>query len=156
MDPIGYDEPQFLEPAHFHDPVQLSHIITLPTSLTDKIPNSFREALAALQESTSVAFASSQRLQALVGDLFHRVVPAMAELNSSPVNEDGKIKCRASESNQFCRDYANATHHTQSLRSSPSTINFKPRSGICWKRPSLTGVIKPFESCTNTDNVGSR
>src|SRR2546421_9879742 len=47
-------------------------------------------------------------------------------------------------------------HRTQSLRSSPITINFKPRSGICWKWPSLTGDMKPLESCTNIENVTSR
>jgi hypothetical protein len=93
MYPIDYDEPQFLEPAHSHDPVQISHIV--PTPLTENIPTSFQNALIVLQESTSVAFASSKRLQALVGEHFHRLVPARAELSSSPVNEVGGIKCRA-------------------------------------------------------------
>jgi hypothetical protein len=94
MYPIDYDEPQFLEPAHSHDPVQVSYL--LPTSLNENIPGSFRDALTVLQESNSVAFASSKRLHALVGDRFNRLVPAKVELSSIPVNEGGNIRCRAS------------------------------------------------------------
>ena len=96
MYPMDYDEPQFLEPAHSHDPVQVSDLIVTPTSVTENIPSSFQEALTVLQESTSVAFASSKRLQALAADRLHRLVPAMGELSSSPVSEAGDIKCTAS------------------------------------------------------------
>ena len=93
MYPIDYDEPQFLEPAHSHDPVQVSYL--LPAPLNEHIPASFRDALTILQESHSVAFASSKRLQALVGDRFNRLVPAKVEPSPISVAEDGDIRCRA-------------------------------------------------------------
>lgn len=94
MNPIDYDKPQFLEPAHAHNPLRVSHIATPPATLAESAPQSFRDALIILQESTSVAFASSKRLQALVGERFHRLIPVRAQLNSAPT-EIGDIECAA-------------------------------------------------------------
>ena len=85
----------------------VSRIIALPTAATQNIPNSFQDVLAALQISTSAAFTSFQDASSLllVNNL-HRLIPAKAELSSSPVSETGEIKYGASETNPLSRDYA--------------------------------------------------
>lgn len=119
MHPIDYDKPQFLEPAHSHDLLQVSHIISI--SLAEKSPPSFQDALTVLQESTSVAFASSKRLQALVGERLHRLVPVRAEPTSDPVNEDGSIKCSAFNSSPFNVESADISL----LDSEPAFFNYQ-------------------------------
>lgn len=93
MYPVDFDEPQFLEPAHSHDPIHVSNIITLPTSLVKNIPASFQHALTNLQESTSVAFASYSRLQELVAARFYRLVPAKTQ-PASKAEDPHSIKCK--------------------------------------------------------------
>src|SRR5690349_5981749 len=65
----------FLEPPHSHDPSDVSHLAALPASMLSQLPESVQDALWALQESTSVVYASYLRLQALLKERFERLTP---------------------------------------------------------------------------------
>jgi hypothetical protein len=97
MYPMDFDDPNFLEPAHVHNPEIVSHIIDLPAALLQSIPNSFQDALAAIQESTSVACASSSRLKGLVKQRYSRLVPAK---NQHELDDDQiwTVKCKNGDS----------------------------------------------------------
>ncbi|KAK5058865.1 hypothetical protein LTR84_011129 [Exophiala bonariae] len=72
----GYNPPDdlFLEPAHSHDPTDVSHVAALPDSMLSQLPPSVQDALWTLQESTSVVYASYERLQELLDQRFDRLV----------------------------------------------------------------------------------
>jgi hypothetical protein len=110
---IDYDKPQFLEPAHAHNPVRVSHIATPPATLAESVLQSFRDAFTILQGPTSVAFASSRRLQALLGERFDRLVHVRAQLNST-ATEIGDIECAAAY--RVAQSYANYAGKTIRFR----------------------------------------
>jgi hypothetical protein len=83
------DEAQFLEPPHHHDPTLVASVATIPTALLKALPNDAQKSLWAIQESTSVAYASYSRLQELYKERFHRLVPA-----KNQVQEKEIIECR--------------------------------------------------------------
>src|SRR5271156_5749043 len=97
MCPMDFDDPNFLEPAHVHNPEIVSHIIDLPAALLQSVPNSFQDALAAVQESTSVACASSSRLKDLVKQCYSRLLPAknQHELDGDQI---WTLKCKNGDS----------------------------------------------------------
>jgi hypothetical protein len=75
MRPLGsHEERPFLEPPHSHDVTNIAHLASIPTSLLDQIPADVQDALWALQESTSVVYASYSRLQEIVYSRFDRLV----------------------------------------------------------------------------------
>lgn len=92
MYPIDFDDPNYLEPAHSHNPSQISHLTTLPSSVAQASSTSFQQVLAAAQESTSVAYASFQRLQEIVRERFHRLVPARDQ-HGSDAGRESWLKC---------------------------------------------------------------
>lgn len=87
-----FDEPQFLEPAHHHDPTQVSNIAAIPTALLRVVPTDVQRSLWVIQESTSVAYASYSRLQQISKERFHRLVPAK---NQACRNQ--AIECRCDD-----------------------------------------------------------
>ena len=117
MYPTDYDEPRSLDPALSHEIIEFSRLIQ--TSLAKDIPTTFRDALSGLHDSTSTAFASSKRLQALAEDRFNRLIPARADLSSSPANEAGDIRCRAFPPLEFYVNNTDNMHKIQSPHISP-------------------------------------
>lgn len=73
----GYNPPDalFLEPPHLHDPTDVSHVAALPESMLSQLPLSVQDALWTLQESTSIVYASYERLQELLDQRFDRLIP---------------------------------------------------------------------------------
>src|ERR1700733_13692214 len=90
--------------AHAHDPVRVSHITTPPATLAESAPQLFQDALTILQRSTSAAFASSRRLQVLLGERIHRLILVRVQPNSN-ATEIGGIECAAAY--QVAQSYAN-------------------------------------------------
>jgi hypothetical protein len=90
--------------AHAHDPVRVSHITTPPATLAESAPQLFQDALTILQGPTSAAFASSRRLQVLLGERIHRLIPIRVQPNSN-ATEIGGIECAAAY--QVAQSYAN-------------------------------------------------
>jgi hypothetical protein len=88
----AFDEVQFLEPAHHHDPTQISSIAAIPVALLKVLPTDAQQSLWAIQESTSVAYASHNRLQELTKERFHRLVPAKNQLHGFHA-----IECRCTD-----------------------------------------------------------
>lgn len=72
----GYNPPDalFLEPPHSHDPTDVSHVAALPDSMLSQLPPSVQDALWTLQESTSVVYASYERLLELLDQRFDRLI----------------------------------------------------------------------------------
>ena len=104
MYPLDFDEPQFLEPAHSHDPGCMTQQATVPVALFEAVPDTFQQALDNLQESTSIAFASFSRLQQLIRERFDRLVPAKEQENTK-IGEVGHVKCQ-SYCNVLASDYS--------------------------------------------------
>jgi hypothetical protein len=59
---IHYDKMHFLEPPHEHNPADVAHLTDLPASISGYLPKEVEELLALVQEATSIAFASLNRL----------------------------------------------------------------------------------------------
>jgi len=76
----------FLEPPHSHDVTSVSHVTALPSTLLFQLPESVQDALWAMQESASVAYASYTRLQELLQERFDRLVPVRTS-TSSPMEQ---------------------------------------------------------------------
>jgi hypothetical protein len=92
----AFDEVQFLEPAHYHDPTQISNIAAIPMALLNVLPLDAQQSLWAIQESTSVAYASYIRLQELSQERFHRLVPAKNQVHGTEAIEcrcDDRLAC---------------------------------------------------------------
>jgi hypothetical protein len=87
-----FDDPHFLEPAHYHDPQHALHITTLPLSVTEQMPKSFLDAVSLLEESTSIAYSSFTRLQCLVEERFDYLLAA--ERTGTEAAEHGKNSCK--------------------------------------------------------------
>jgi hypothetical protein len=88
---LPYDEPNFLEPAHDHDPADVSNLIDLPPSVSDLLPNAVRELLPAVQEATSIVSASFNRL----GDLQSQRLKRLAILPDNYRKPGaGEIQCK--------------------------------------------------------------
>jgi hypothetical protein len=93
MPSFTFDEPQFLEgPAHYHDPTLVSNVAAIPVALLDALTVDSQQALWAIQEATSVAYASYIRLQGLAKERFHRLVPARGQNRGTEAIE---CKCDA-------------------------------------------------------------
>lgn len=88
---LPYDNKDFLEPAHDHDPGAVSHLTNLPQSISDTLPSEGRKVLPALQEATSIVFASYTRLQILLGQRFERLIVLPAEHKKE---DAGKVQCK--------------------------------------------------------------
>ena len=56
--------------------------------MVNQLPEESKTSLLAVLESTSVAFASYKRLKDLVGERFHRLVPA-----GNQNHADNEVKC---------------------------------------------------------------
>ena len=63
----------FLDYPHAHDPTHVSHVAALPTDLLGQLPSELQNLLWGLQESTSIVYASNERLQDLVQEKFDRL-----------------------------------------------------------------------------------
>lgn len=87
-----FDEPQFLEPAHYHDPAQISNIAGIPSALLNILPPEAQKSLFDVQESISVAYASYRRLQDMAKERFHRLIPA-----KNQDHDKGPIECRCND-----------------------------------------------------------
>lgn len=87
MNPIKSQDTLFLEPPHSHDPTQVSHIAALPYKLIIQLPLDIQDSFWALQESTSVLYASYIRLQSMLEERFERL--ARIDLGSTT----GDIQC---------------------------------------------------------------
>ena len=75
MEPNYATDCRFLEPPHSHDPSNISHIAALPASMLIQLPEAVQDALWALQESTSIVYASYLRLEALLQERFEWLTP---------------------------------------------------------------------------------
>lgn len=73
MGVLPYDDPRFLEPAHDHNPTDISYLTDLPPSSSNYIPDEVRDLLPAVQETTSIVFASSKRLDDLLSQRLERL-----------------------------------------------------------------------------------
>lgn len=62
----------YLETPHSHNPAAIPQFIGLPSSMLLKLPMSIHEIVWTLQESTSVVFASYNRLQELLNERENR------------------------------------------------------------------------------------
>lgn len=91
MGSLQYDDPRFLEPAHDHDPVDISYLIDLPPSSSRHLPDEVLELLPAVQEATSIVFASFNRLNDLLRQRLDRLTVLPEEIGKpGPEN----IQCR--------------------------------------------------------------
>ena len=68
-----HEELPFLEPPHSHDVTNISHLASIPTCMLDQLPAEVQDALWALQESTSVVYASYSRFQDIVSTRLDRL-----------------------------------------------------------------------------------
>lgn len=92
---LPYDNPNFLQPAHDHDPQEVSNLTDLPQSISSSLPNELRELLPAVQEATSIVFASFNRLD----DLLSQRLERLAIVPDQDRNPDaGEVQCKS-----FCR-----------------------------------------------------
>lgn len=91
MKPLPYDDPHFLEPAHAHDPVEASGVTGLPQSISGFLPDIVQELLASVQQATSIAFASLNRLDDLLSQRLTRLT-VLPDENRVPGGED--VQCK--------------------------------------------------------------
>jgi len=75
MKPLYRADSLFLDPPHSHNPSNVSQVAALPSSMLMQLPESVQDALWALQESTSVVYASYLRLKSLLDERFDRLTP---------------------------------------------------------------------------------
>jgi hypothetical protein len=93
---LPYDKAHFLEPAHDHDPVDVSHLTRLPLSISSELPQQVLDILPAVCEATSIVFASFDRLDDLLSQRLERLHPL------SPENQKlglSSVQCEYSTSN---------------------------------------------------------
>lgn len=90
---LPYDKPHFLEPAHDHDPADVSELTDMPLSISGSLPNEIRELLPAVREATSIVFASFNRLENLRSQRLERLVALSGE-NKKP--GAGEVQCKSS------------------------------------------------------------
>lgn len=125
----------FLEPPHCHDPSHIAHVCTLPSTTLSQLPDSLQDALWAMQESVSIAFASYSRLQALLSERFSRLFPQSqsppswpttgveCELHREGQHSDSRLFSLVARLPSFCRSTKLlppcplATGHTQEFGS---------------------------------------
>ncbi|ERF74965.1 hypothetical protein EPUS_05173 [Endocarpon pusillum Z07020] len=74
MEGLPYDDPRFLEPAHDHNPSNISYLTDIPLSSSSYMPDEVRDLLPAVQEATSIVFASFKRLDDLLSQRFERLM----------------------------------------------------------------------------------
>ena len=91
MGALPYDDPRFLEPAHDHDPSDISYLTDLPPSSPSYIPDEVQDLLPAVQEATSIVFASFNRLDDLLSQRLERLT-VLPEEDRKP--GPGNIQCR--------------------------------------------------------------
>ena len=91
MGSLPYDNPGFLEPAHDHDPVDISYLTGLPPSSSSYLPDEVQDLLPAVQEATSIAFASLNRLDDLLSQRLERLT-ILTEGNKK--SGPGNTQCR--------------------------------------------------------------
>lgn len=67
LDSFTMEDPikSYLLPPHQHDPTKIMWLVRVPLQITKEMPPSFQESLFAIQQSTSIAYASLRRLRAL-------------------------------------------------------------------------------------------
>jgi hypothetical protein len=92
MYPVDFDNPHFLEPSHSHDAKCVLDITSLPSSVTEKMSATFRDAILLLEESTSIAYSSFTRLQDLIQERFDHLLPTGQQ--SAKAAECGNISCK--------------------------------------------------------------
>jgi hypothetical protein len=85
---LPYDKPHFLEPAHDHDPTQVSNLTDIPQSISGALPNEIRELLPAVREATSIVFASFNRLDDLLSQRLERLTIVPNENRKPDASED--------------------------------------------------------------------
>ena len=90
---LPYDKPHFLMPAHDHDPADVSNLTDLPLPVSGPLPKVVRELLPAVQEATSIVFASFNRLDNLLSQRLERLSVVRDE-NRNPDGED--VQCKSS------------------------------------------------------------
>lgn len=88
---LPYDKPNFLEPAHDHNPADVSNLTDLPPSCSGRLPAEIRELLPAVQEATSIVFASLNRLDDLLSQRLDRLT-ILSEDGTKP--GVGNIQCK--------------------------------------------------------------
>jgi hypothetical protein len=88
---LPYDKPHFLEPAHGHDPADVSILTDLPISISGHLPNEVLEQLPTVQEATSIIFASLNRLDELLSQRLERLT-LLPEENRKPGIQDPQCK----------------------------------------------------------------
>lgn len=147
MSPSSFDEPQFLEPAHHHDPTKISNVANIPAALLEDLAVDAQKALLNIQESASVAYASYRRLRDLSKERFHRLVPAK--------KQDHDVEAIQCESDQcafalvfdiltvypIC--YGMLTHlQTPSQLFRTTSTPFKRKRLTSWKKQLSTSVTR--------------
>ena len=90
---LPYDNPDFLEPAHEHDPQEVSKLTDIPQSISGSLPNELRELLRAVREATSIVFASFNRLDDLLSQRLERLTIAPDESRNPGA---GEVQCKSS------------------------------------------------------------
>src|SRR2546423_15300343 len=90
---LGFDNPNFLEPAHFHDPEYLPNVAFLPPPATFRLPMGLQEAVQLLEESTSIAYSSLIRLRNLLQERFDHLRPIKPKV--AKVINFGSIACKS-------------------------------------------------------------
>ncbi|KAF7506596.1 hypothetical protein GJ744_011633 [Endocarpon pusillum] len=79
MGALPYDDPRFLEPAHDHNPSDISYLTDIPPSSSSYMTDEVRDLLAAVQEATSIVFASFKRLDDLLSQRLERLMVLLEE-----------------------------------------------------------------------------
>jgi hypothetical protein len=67
----------FLEPPHSHDPTVVECVVSLPSLMMSQLPSKVQESVVDLQESTSIFYASYERLLDLLDERFDRLMPSL-------------------------------------------------------------------------------
>jgi hypothetical protein len=86
-----HDKPHFLQPAHDHDPADVSNLTDLPYSVSGALPNEVRELLPAVREATSIVFASFSRLDDLLSQRLERLTTVPNEYRK---RDGGEVQCK--------------------------------------------------------------
>jgi hypothetical protein len=89
---LSFDNPNFLEPAHFHDPEYLPDVAFLPPLATERLSMGLQEAVHLLEESTSIAYSSLIRLRSLLQQRFDHLRPIKPKI--AKVINFGSIACK--------------------------------------------------------------
>jgi hypothetical protein len=93
MLPLPFDKMHFLEPAHEHYLADIAHLADLPPAVSGYLPVEIEDLLGFVQEATSIAFASLNRLDDVLSHCLERLTILPQEQMKAG---DGSIQCKSS------------------------------------------------------------